>query len=111
MVRVCSPGGRVVVADVVLPSAKVEAYDQLERLGDPSHTHALSEDEFQGLFLEAGLRDIRLAFYKVEIELEQQMAASFPQPGDGEKVRQIFKDDIGINRLGVNVHRVGSEIH
>ena len=47
MVRVCRPGGVVLVADVAMPPAKVEAYDQLERLRDPSHVHALSVPEFE----------------------------------------------------------------
>lgn len=111
MLRVCRSGGKLLIADVVLPSSKVEAYDQLEKLRDPSHTHALSEEEFQRLVSEANLHEIDFAFYKVEIELEQQMAASFPNPGDESKVRQLFMEDIGTDALGINVHRRGSEIY
>jgi len=111
MIRVCRPGGKVVIADVALPSTKVNAYDHLEKLRDPSHTHALSDEELRSLVIDSDLRDIRLAFYKVEIELEQQMAASFPNPGDESRIRQIFNDDIGIDDLGINVHLVGNETH
>jgi ubiquinone/menaquinone biosynthesis C-methylase UbiE len=111
MLRVCCPGGKVLIADVVLPSKKINAYDHLERLRDPSHVHALSHEELKSLVVDRDLRDIRLAFYKVEIELEQQMAASFPNAGDEAMIRRIFNDDIGIDKLGINAHRVGSEIH
>ena len=50
MIRVCKPGGRVLVADVALPADKVDAYDKLELIRDPSHTHALSRHEFAELF-------------------------------------------------------------
>ena len=41
LVRVCRPGGRIVVRDVTPAMGKSAAYDQMERLRDPSHTHCL----------------------------------------------------------------------
>ncbi|MGH8984153.1 MAG: class I SAM-dependent methyltransferase [Acidimicrobiia bacterium] len=50
MARVCRPGGRVVVSDMVAPSAKVrEAFDELHRRLDPSHVGVLLEAELVGL--------------------------------------------------------------
>jgi len=111
MIRVCRPGGKILIADVALPSSKVDAYDHLEKLRDPSHVHALSLEEFQNLAIASNLQNVRIDFYKVEIELEQQMAASFPNPGDEDKIRQIFRDDIGVDQLGINVHWRGDEIY
>ena len=111
MVRVCRPGGRVLIADVALPADKVEAYDQIEKLRDPSHTHALTTEEFPRLVTNVNLHNVNLAFYKVEMGLEQQLAASFPNPGDDDKLRQIFREDIDIDRLGIGVHFRGDEIH
>jgi SAM-dependent methyltransferase len=110
MIRVCRPGGKVLVADVSLPSSKVEAYDHLEKLRDPSHSHALSLEEFQSLATASNLRNGRLAFYEVKSELERQMAASFPNAGDEDEIRQIFIEDIGINKLGINTHLRGDKI-
>jgi ubiquinone/menaquinone biosynthesis C-methylase UbiE len=46
MARVCRPGGRVVAADMVAPSADVrEAFDALHRRIDPSHAGVLLEAE------------------------------------------------------------------
>jgi SAM-dependent methyltransferase len=46
MARVCRPGGRVVLSDMIAPSAEVrDAFDELHRQIDPSHVHALLEAE------------------------------------------------------------------
>jgi SAM-dependent methyltransferase len=50
MARVCRPGGRVVVSDMVAPGAPVrDAFDDLHRRIDPSHTRALLETELAEL--------------------------------------------------------------
>jgi hypothetical protein len=68
-------------------------------------------EEMQWLVENADLQDIRLAFYKMEMELESQLAASFPNPGDEERIRRLVRDDIGIDRLGVGAHMRDDEIH
>ncbi len=50
MARVCRPGGRVVVSDMVAPSLEVrEPFDDLHRRIDPSHVRALLEGELADL--------------------------------------------------------------
>lgn len=50
MARVCRPGGRVVVSDMVAPAADVrDAFDELHHRLDPSHAHGLLEDEIAAL--------------------------------------------------------------
>jgi SAM-dependent methyltransferase len=50
MVRVCRPGGRVVLADLVAPSPETrERFDALHRLLDPSHRRAFLEGELAAL--------------------------------------------------------------
>ena len=50
MARVCRPGGRVVVADMVAPSAEVrDAFDALHRSLDPSHAGVLLDVELAEL--------------------------------------------------------------
>ena len=111
MRRVCKPGGKVMAADVALPPEKVAAYDHLEKLRDPSHTHALTLPEFETLFAGSGLENIQRGSYGVELELEQQLKASFPEPGDEEKIRAIFRSDLHENRLGVEARLEGDAIH
>ena len=47
----------------------------------------------------------------VEMELERLLQSSFPNPGDKDKIRQLFIEDVQNNTLGVNSHYVGREIH
>ncbi|MDD2271367.1 MAG: methyltransferase domain-containing protein [Desulfuromonadaceae bacterium] len=105
MIRVCKPGGRVMVADVAMESSKSEAYDRLEIMRDPSHTHALTHEEFALLFQNSGLIDCRQSAYGVEIELETQLRASFPNPGDELKLREMVTNDIGVGCFGINARR------
>ena len=112
MVRVCSPGGRVVVADVFTSNPEqAEAYNRLEKLRDPSHVRALALEELTALVTQAGLRDVRTQCYKHEVELEQVLQRSFPNPGDAYTIRQMFLEDLGVNRLGVGAHRRKGSIH
>ncbi len=112
MVRVCSPGGRVAVMDVFTSGTEqAEAYDRVEKLRDPSHVRALPLGELTGLCQGAGLRDVRTAFFKLEMALETLLAASFPNPGDAGRVRRTFEDDIGVDRLGLGAHRRGGAVH
>jgi ubiquinone/menaquinone biosynthesis C-methylase UbiE len=113
MTRVAAPGGRVVVVDVYTTSAEqAKAYDHVERLRDPSHARALGLAEIAKLFQEAGLTDVTTDFYKLEVGLETLLSVSFPNPGDAEKIREIFAEDLGPNRLGVGARReADGEIH
>ena len=110
MIRVCRPGGKVLVVDVVQPPEKAVAYDHLEKLRDPSHVHALTSPEMADLITASGLVKVQTARYKVEGELEQQLKASFPEPGDDEVIRDLFRADLVSNHLGIDVHQQGDEI-
>ncbi len=112
MVRACSPGGRVVVVDVFTSNPEqAEAYNRLEKLRDPSHVRALAVEELTDLFSETDFRDVTTQFYKHEVEMEQVLQRSFPKPGDADKIRQLFVEDLGVNRLGVGAHRKDGSIH
>jgi ubiquinone/menaquinone biosynthesis C-methylase UbiE len=112
MVRVCKPNGKVAVVDVFASSPEQgEAYDHEERLRDPSHTRALLLDELIGLFQDAGLLEIKTAFYKLEVDLEELLSASAPDTGNADKVRQLFEADLGVNRMGVDAYRKEGRIH
>ena len=58
-----------------------------------------------------GLLEIKTAFYKLEVDLEELLAASSPGPGNADRVRQLFQDDLGVNRLGVDAYRKEGRIH
>ena len=109
MIRVCRPGGRVLVADVAVPADKSKAYDRLEILRDPSHVHALTEPEFDELFTKSGLQGCRRTAYRVDIELDAQLRASFPNPGDESLIREMVTADVGVDHLGINTRWVSAD--
>ncbi len=110
MIRVCRPYGRVLVADVAIEAEKSEAYDRLEIMRDPSHTHAMTHEEFAALLLNSGLKECRMGMYGIDIELETQLRASFPKPGDEQNLRNMIIGDIGKNHLGINARRENDKV-
>ena len=110
MIRVCRPGGKILIADIALPPEKSQAFDAMEVIRDPSHVHALTTVEFARLISEAGLEYCHRTHYAVDIELEAQIKASFPLPGNAERLRAMITADIGIDRFGLGVERRNGQI-
>jgi SAM-dependent methyltransferase len=112
MVRVCAPGGRVVVVDTYTSEdpAKAAAFNRLEILRDPSHARSLYLAELKGLFRTAGLGEPRISFYELRDTVTNLLARSFPNPGDDKKIVAMFTAAIADDSLGIPVHRNGEEL-
>lgn len=110
MLRVCRPGGMVLIADVVMAAGKAEAYDRLELIRDPSHTRILRPGEMDAWFAEMSLVDSRQAAYEVAIGLEQQLVASFPGEAGRDEVRRMVTEDIGVDAFGICARRESGEV-
>jgi ubiquinone/menaquinone biosynthesis C-methylase UbiE len=111
MVRVCTPGGMVIVTDVIMSPDKREFFDYEEKLRDPSHSRTLTPDELLQMTAQLHLREIKTQFFRSARNLEAHLKASFPHPGNEEKVRKIFQKDIGRDDLGLGAHWQGNEVH
>lgn len=113
MVRVCAPGGRVLVADMHIStdSAKGAEFNRMELLRDPSHVRALPVAELKALFPAAGLPEARIIFYELRDELENLLGRSFPNPGDGDKIHEIFRTSARDDRLGIPIRLEGTHVH
>jgi ubiquinone/menaquinone biosynthesis C-methylase UbiE len=112
MVRVCTTGaGRVLVADVAMPPEKRQAFDRVEKRRDPSHNRILTPDELLQMAAGLNLRDLRTRFLQSERNLKTHLQASFPNPGEREKISKIFREDIGKDDLGVGTHWRDGEIY
>jgi len=109
--RVCKPSGAIVVADVAPAPEAAAAYDEAELIRDPSHTHALTEPEFEALARDARLRIAGRQRYGLPLSLEPQLAASFPIPGGRERLRALFAADVGVDRLGIATRHHEGDIH
>jgi ubiquinone/menaquinone biosynthesis C-methylase UbiE len=110
MRRVCRSGGRVLVADSAPEPATADAFNAMERLRDPSHTKALSPPEFEALFASAGLISPRYRRELLPYELENLLARSFPEPGNADRIRHLFRESLKEDRLGVSPVASGDDI-
>jgi SAM-dependent methyltransferase len=113
MVRVCAPGGRIVVADSC-PSEdkqKAAAFNRLELLRDPSHTRALPLSELTRHFAAAGLGEPSVRFSETRDIVSNLLARSYPNPGDDEKIIAMFRASASDDSLGIPVRLDGEAIH
>jgi hypothetical protein len=112
MVRVCAPGGRILVVDTYVAddAKKAAAFNRLEKLRDPSHVRCLALGELEGLFTGAGLGAPRADFYELRDEVKNLLARSFPNPGDDEKIVELFRQSAADDRLGIWVEDAGETI-
>jgi ubiquinone/menaquinone biosynthesis C-methylase UbiE len=113
MVRVCAPGGRVVVVDMYASqdAAKAAEWNRLEKLRDPSHVRCLTLAELQGLFPQVGLPEPQASYYELRDEARNLLRRSFPNPGDDVKIIEMFAASAEDDRLGIPVRREGEQIN
>lgn len=107
MRRVCRPGGRVAVADLMASpdASKAAAFHRMEMLRDPSHARALTLDELRGLFAERALPPPAEAYWRMEIDVEGLMERSFPEPGSEDTIRRMFEESLDGDRMGLECRR------
>ena len=113
MVRVCKPGGRVVVVDMYASEdpAKAAEWNHLEKLRDPSHVRCLTLTELKGLFGRVGLPEARASHYELRDEVRNLLRRSFPNPGDDVKIIEMFAASAEDDRLGIPVRRDGDQLN
>jgi ubiquinone/menaquinone biosynthesis C-methylase UbiE len=111
MRRVCAPGGTVLVVDSAPARDKADAFNRMEIVRDPSHVRAMPEEELKALFTSVGLPEPRTTGYRLEGELEGLISRSFPNPGDDETLRRMFRESLANDDLGIGARRVGDQIH
>ncbi|HXA96051.1 MAG TPA: methyltransferase domain-containing protein [Candidatus Dormibacteraeota bacterium] len=113
MKRVCAPGGRIAVVDTdaSADAAKAAEFNRMERLRDPSHVRAMPGSELVELFRGAGLPAPRRTSYELRDDLENLLRRSFPDPGDDDKIRALFRASAGDDRLGIPIRLEGGTIH
>jgi SAM-dependent methyltransferase len=106
MARVCAPGGRVVVADMIVGEDRAQAdrFNAAERARDPSHSRSLPVNELGALLVEAGLVTTQVGSYRLPMELEALLGRSASP--DPDEVRAIYARALdGGETLGIGERR------
>lgn len=108
--RVAAPGGRLVIVDFAATEDRkgATAYDDAERLRDPSHVRNLTAAEQRQLFTGRGWRLAEVVPYRVTASLDAVLANSHGPDHDG--VRARFEASLGGHGLGVDARRQGGDI-
>jgi SAM-dependent methyltransferase len=110
MRRVCRGGGRVVVADSSPVAEKAATFNSMEKLRDPSHTHALPEEEMTARFLEAGLPAPEIERTRLALDLDEFLGRSYPHDGDEARIRAMFEDSLTVDHMDVMPRREGAKL-
>lgn len=112
MRRVLKPGGRLVLVDVIASEARVQAdaFNDMERLRDPSHVRAMPLAELEELFARSGLEVAERAFYRLDFEVVALVAGSFPVDDDRDRLRRIFRESLENDTLGLNIREVNGAL-
>jgi ubiquinone/menaquinone biosynthesis C-methylase UbiE len=113
MVRVCRPGGRVVVSDVMPAPDKTAAYDRMEKLRDPSHGHAHSVVELTAIGAGLGLPEPAVhSSVTGPMPYGAVLATSFPEAVTREELLERMREDAvgGADRHGFSAQLRDGEV-
>lgn len=95
MARVCCEKGHVAVMDMICVDEETASeHNELERLRDPSHTEALTEERLTALYQNAGLRLVSSKLHDQALGFERWLAQVTPSEERAAKVRQRLEAEI-----------------
>jgi ubiquinone/menaquinone biosynthesis C-methylase UbiE len=107
MIRVCRPNGRIVLCDGLASDdpTKAAAFNQMERLRDPSTVEFRPLAFLLDLFAASGLPRPAASYFQVPVERERQIAKSFPAGDDRERLRRMIDESVEGDKMGVGARR------
>ncbi|MEZ4664552.1 MAG: methyltransferase domain-containing protein [Caldilineaceae bacterium] len=105
MVRVCRPGGKVVIEDLLASEnpTRAEFYNHWERLRDPSHVIALALSQLIGFYAAADLEVESVQSEARTQVVEQWLRNAQTPPDKAAQVRQLLAADRAQNRSGIHI--------
>lgn len=104
MARVCRPGGKVAVIDLVSPENEALAgtYNQLERMRDSSHTKAPSPSELKRLMQGAGLDIGHTISREIEVNVDRWLELTETSPEIGRAIVEELAQELkGLKATGM----------
>jgi ubiquinone/menaquinone biosynthesis C-methylase UbiE len=107
MQRVCMPGGRVVVCDLLASDdpRKAASFHRLEIERDHSHARALTLAELEALFDSAGLLRTPTIHGQLAIDLEELLGRSFPHRISRAELRDMYLASLADDGLGLGLEQ------
>ena len=108
LLRVCRPGGRVVIANMVVRPDLGGDPDRIERLRDPSHGSMLAVDEIAALLTRDGGNVARQEVFDVPRPLRQWVEQAGTTPDAVRQIEAEFTAELegGGQETGMRPHRV-----
>ncbi len=107
MVRVCRPGGKVAVEDMIASERpdRADYYNHWERLRDPSHTTALSVSQLLAFYAAGGLEIEHIQSEQRTQDAEQWMRNTQTPRDTAEEVRKLILEDAAQHISGTPIFR------
>ncbi|MGE3959527.1 MAG: class I SAM-dependent methyltransferase [Vicinamibacterales bacterium] len=102
MVRVTRPHGRIVALDAVPQASRREAYDAFERRRDPSHTTALTVEEWLAMGEALDLGPATVERFSLRMDVRDLLGHAFPDGDDRQALERTLRDDVGTNAIGMS---------
>lgn len=105
MARVCAPGGRLAIEDVITSQQPVRAryHNRLERLRDRSHRRCLTLGELVALLGDRGLLVRKLQVQESLREFNEWIAVTRTPPRRAEHIRRLLQGSVEHDLSGLNV--------
>lgn len=112
MVRVCRPGGRVAIVDLVAVDAgQAERHNELERLRDPSHTEALTAERMGELIESCGAAIEQEISVDRQLDFDRWLAQAAAPPATAEQIRAALESELeGGPATGMRPERDGETL-
>jgi ubiquinone/menaquinone biosynthesis C-methylase UbiE len=95
MVRVCKPGGHIIIVDIIIPDVALAAENNYyEWLCDKSHTRVLNPGEFEAFFKLFGLEVISARTRSLDNEFIEWMDFSLTEKEDREEILHAVRAEL-----------------